>query len=178
MDSATHGPYYRPYTRHDRGEGGPVTEMTGDSTSGRDPRDGEAGRAPDGRADRGAVRAGTPRVALSAGARTPEELETLLEDALVLRDGEVLAGLFETGAVLLAGEERPARGGREIAQAVLAAWTGDHTYVADPRQVLQARDLVLILARGVNVARRGSDGAWRYAIVLRSVDDGTERREP
>lgn len=45
----------------------------------------------------------------SAGARTPEELETLLEDALVIRDGEALAALFGSGAALVTGGERPAR---------------------------------------------------------------------
>ena len=114
-----------------------------------------------------------------AGARTPEELETLFEDAQVLRDGEALAALFEEGAVLVAGEERLARGGEAIARLALATWAGDHSYVADPRRVMQARDLALIVAEGgINVVRRGSDGAWRYAIVLLSVDDGTEREEP
>ena len=37
------------------------------------------------------------------GARTPEELETLFEDAFVIRDRTALAGLFEDGAVLSAG---------------------------------------------------------------------------
>ena len=112
-----------------------------------------------------------------AGARTPEELEALLEDALVLRDGEALAALFEAGAVLVAGRGRPARGGEEIARLALATWEGDQTYVADPRQVVQARDVALVVAEGgVNVARRGRDGAWRYAIVL-AVDDGTGRRK-
>jgi ubiquinone/menaquinone biosynthesis C-methylase UbiE len=103
------------------------------------------------------------------GARTPEELESLLEDALVLRDGEALAGLFEAGAVLVAGGQRPARGGAAIARLALATWAGDRTYVADPRRVLQARDLALIVAEGaINVARRGGDGAWRYAMSFLS----------
>ena len=113
-----------------------------------------------------------------AGARTPEELETLLEDVLVLRDGEALAELFEAGAVLVAGRGEPARGRGEIARLALATWAGDRTYVADPRRVLQARDLALIVAEaGINVVRRGHDGAWRYAIVSLLVDDGIGRRE-
>ena len=111
-----------------------------------------------------------------SGARTPEELETLFEDALVIRDREALAELFEERAVLVAGDERPACGGEEIARLALATWEGDHTYVADPRRVTQARDIALIVAeRGINVVRRGCDGDWRYAIVLQSVDDGTGR---
>ena len=113
-----------------------------------------------------------------AGARTPEELETLLEDALVLRDGEALAELFEAGAVLVAGNGSPARGGEEIARWATALWAGDRPYVADPRRVVQGRELALVVEeQAINVVRRGSDGAWRYAIVLLAVDAGTGRRE-
>ncbi len=120
-----------------------------------------------------AARAGVPEVVMSAGARTPEELETLLEDALVIGDSRALAELFEEGAVLLAGDERPARGGEEIARLALATWTDDHTYVADPWRVMQARDIALVVGeQGINVVRRGRDGAWRYAIVLLSAKDG------
>lgn len=109
---------------------------------------------------------------MSVGARTPEELETLFEDSLVLRDRQALAELFENGAVLVVGDERSARGGEDIARLALVTWEGDHTYVADPKRVMQARDLALIVSeRGINVVRRGSDGTWRYAIVRQSVDD-------
>ena len=156
-----------------------MTGKTSDPDGWTDPQDGEAGGLPDGRTGRGTAGVGVPRVVRGAGARTPEELETLLEDALVLRDGEALAGLFEEGAVLLAGQERPARGGEAIARLALTTWDGDRTYVADPRGVTQARDIALVLAQGgVNVVRRGSDGTWRYAIALLYVDAGTGRREP
>jgi hypothetical protein len=112
------------------------------------------------------------------GARTPEELETLFEDALVLRDHQAVAELFEDGAVLSAGNERPGRGGKEIARLALATWEGDRTYVADPRRVMQVRDLALIVVeQGINVARRDRDGGWRYVIVLRSVEDGERKRQ-
>jgi hypothetical protein len=53
---------------------------------------------------------------MEAGAWTPEELETLLEDAFVLRDHQALAQLFEPGAVLVAGGGLPeARGRQDIA---------------------------------------------------------------
>ena len=39
---------------------------------------------------------------MPAGARTPEELETLLEDAFVLHDPQALAELFQPGALLAA----------------------------------------------------------------------------
>jgi|SRR5687768_7546918 hypothetical protein len=114
---------------------------------------------------------------MSERARTPEELETLLEDALMLRDRGALAALFAEGAVLIPGDNQPARG-EKIARLALAAWNGNHAYVADLRQVVQARDVALIVAeQGINVARRGQDGAWRYAIVIQTVDDGTGRRQ-
>lgn len=122
--------------------------------------------------------AGARRVVMNtSGARTPEELETLFEDALVVRDPEALAELFEGGAMLVAGDAQIARGHAAITRLALATWDGDHTYVADPRCVMQARDVALILARGINVARRGHDGAWRYAIVVQSVDEGPGTEE-
>ena len=41
------------------------------------------------------------RFCMRPGARTPEELETLFEDAFVVRDRDALAQLFEDGAVLV-----------------------------------------------------------------------------
>ena len=112
------------------------------------------------------------------GARTPEELETLFEDAFVMRDREALAELFEAGAVLASSDGLPeARGGEEIVRYATAMWGGERTHLADPRRVLQARDTALVVAeRGINVVRRGSDGAWRYAISLLSPDDREARR--
>ena len=111
------------------------------------------------------------------GARTPEELEALLEDAFVVRDREALAELFEDGAVLVR-DRREVRGGDEIGRWAREMWARDRTYLADPRRVLQARDTGLVLTRhGINVVRRGSDGAWRYAIALLSRDDATTEEE-
>ena len=105
-------------------------------------------------------------------ARTPEELETLLEDAFVVRDRAALASLFDSGAVLVTHRgTAPARGGREIARLVTAAWDRELAYVAAPGQVLQARDLALIVAgHDINVVRRGSDRSWRYAISLLNLE--------
>jgi hypothetical protein len=76
---------------------------------------------------------------MRAGARTPGELETLLEDAFVIRDGEALAELFEDGAVFVAEEGvREARGGHEIAGLAREMWQRNRTYLADPRLVLPA----------------------------------------
>ncbi|MFN2490549.1 MAG: DUF4440 domain-containing protein [Actinomycetota bacterium] len=116
---------------------------------------------------------------MTRGARTPEELETLLEDAFVVRDRATLAQLFEDGAVLVSGDgTREARGSEEIGRFASAMWDGDSTYVADPRRVLQARDTALIVGeRGINVVRRGRDGAWRYTISLLSLGDTTVREK-
>jgi hypothetical protein len=113
------------------------------------------------------------------GARTPEELETLLEDAFVMRSAKALAQLFEDGAVLVADRGgREARGGDEIARLAREMWERERTYLADPRRVLQARTTGLVLTRhGINVVRRGTDGAWRYAIALLSRDELTNEEE-
>jgi hypothetical protein len=94
----------------------------------------------------------------------------------VIRDSNALVQLFEDGAVLVAGgAPKEARGGDEIAQSAAAMWERDRTYIADPIQVLQARDTALVITeRGINVLRRGSDGAWRYAIALLDIDDTTQ----
>lgn len=111
-----------------------------------------------------------------SGARTPEELEALLEDALVLRDAEAVAGLFAQGAVLAAGDERPAHG-EEVARSALAAWDEERPYLADPRRVYVVRDLALILDEaGAGVARRGADGAWRYAILAKVAGGANKER--
>jgi hypothetical protein len=99
---------------------------------------------------------------MKRGARTPEELEMLLEDAFVTRDREALIDLFERGAVLVSGDVPEARGEEEIARLATALWDRHRTYVADPRRVLQVRGTALVLAdRGITIARRGRDGAWR-----------------
>jgi hypothetical protein len=106
---------------------------------------------------------------MQRGARTPEELEMLFEDAFVIRDGNALAGLFEDGAVLGAvrGE---ARGGEQIGRLAAAMWEREYSYVGDPQRVVQARDTALVVARqGINVVRRRSDGNWLYAISLLDV---------
>ena len=115
---------------------------------------------------------------MKGGARTPEELETLLEDAFVIRDRDALTELFENGAVLGAGDLREARGEEEIARFATALWDHERTYVAAPRRVLQARDTALVVSeQGINVVRRGRDGEWRYAIALLSFDDIGRRGE-
>ncbi len=112
---------------------------------------------------------------MSDSARTPEELETLFEDALLLRDDVALRELFQEGSALEACDAGTARGGSEIARLALAMWRDDTTYVANPRCVVQVRDLALIIAgQSINVARRDQDGIWRYAIVFVERHNGSK----
>ena len=105
---------------------------------------------------------------MTAGALTPEELETLLEDAFVVRDRGAVARLFEDGAVLAAGgAARPGAARRSVA---LARRCGRATcsYVAGPaaRRSRRATRRWSSPQRAINVVRRGRDGGWRYAISL------------
>ena len=104
---------------------------------------------------------------LPAGA-TPEELETLMEDAIVLQDGQALSRLFEPGGLLvLDSGPGEVRGQKEIARAVNMVSDLTGTYVSGPRRLYQSRDLVLLVGDGViNVARRSRDRSWRIAISL------------
>jgi hypothetical protein len=112
---------------------------------------------------------------MEAGARTPEELETLLEDAFVLHDRQALDQLFQPGAILATGGRLPdARGRQQIARVAAQLWDLDRSYLADPRRVLQVHDTALVLAgHAINVGRRGTDGLWRYAISLLDLDKPT-----
>lgn len=117
---------------------------------------------------------------MSSGAGSPEELEALFEDAFVIRDRGAVAGLFEDRALLAApAGSRVAQGRAAITALAVRLWESDRTYVADPRQVLQAGDTALVIGSHViNVARRGPDG-WRYAIALLDMFyETTERQEP
>jgi hypothetical protein len=111
---------------------------------------------------------------MEPGAKTPEELEALFEDAFVTRDGAALAGLFEDGAVLVDGVGE-ARGLRAIASFTESMW--GRTYLADATRVLQARDTALLVAeQALSVARRGEDGSWRFAISFLAFSE-TEQEE-
>jgi hypothetical protein len=115
---------------------------------------------------------------MPAGARTPEELETLLEDAFVLHDPHALAELFQPGAMLVVSGGLPeARGRRQIARVAAQLWDSERLYLADPRQVLQARDTALVVSgHATNVVRRTDNGSWRYAISLLDLETATNER--
>ncbi len=101
------------------------------------------------------------------GARTPEELEALLEDAVVMVDEEMITQLFEADAVLVTPGGRTTRGQCAIARAS-TWWTSQGAgYCADPRTVLQVSDVALVLsAKAINVTRRSGDGDWRFVICF------------
>src|SRR6185312_4755484 len=71
---------------------------------------------------------------MDGGACTPEQLETLLEDAFMLQDHQALAQLFHPAAILVAGWGLPeARGHQQIAHVAAQLWASNGLYVADPR---------------------------------------------
>lgn len=102
------------------------------------------------------------------GARTPEELETLLEDAVVLQDIDALLMLFSPHGVL-AGPAGSARGAVDLASFAHTLISRRWVYVAEPTHVLQAGRTALVVGpQALNVARRGTDGLWRYEICFAS----------
>ena len=105
---------------------------------------------------------------MSLGGLTPEDLDTLMEDAFVLRDGGDFAQLFEDMGVLVLGSGRPeARGRENIARAAGQVWAEAGRYTARPRRIVQCDDTALLVGDGaVSVARRGRDRSWRFAISL------------
>ena len=114
---------------------------------------------------------------MDGGARTPEELETLLEDAFVLHDPRALTRLFQPGATLVGGGLPEARGHRQIAWVAAQLWDSQRLYLADPRRVLQVRDTALVVSgRAINVVRRTDNGSWRCAISLLDLDTATNGR--
>jgi hypothetical protein len=101
----------------------------------------------------------------------------LFEDALLIRDSDALEKLLEPGAVLVRDVGSPTRDGQEIVRRVLTMECDGNSYVADPQQIVQSHGIALIVTRsGVNVASRGRDGAWRYAIILLSIEERSTRR--
>jgi hypothetical protein len=95
-------------------------------------------------------------------ATTPEELETLLEDACIVQDMDAVRRLLDRDAVLDRRALLAARG--EEAGTPTALWARERRLLATPRLVLQAGDTALSVGAVINVMRRGPDRAWRYAI--------------
>lgn len=93
-------------------------------------------------------------------ASSPEELETLLEDAVLLGDEAAVAALFDEGAVLITG---PRITGPEHALADLAKLG----YAASTRTVTVRRHLAVVVSdHAVNISIRAPDGAWRLIAAI------------
>jgi hypothetical protein len=93
-------------------------------------------------------------------ASSPEELETLLEDAVLLGDEAAVAALFDEGAVLITGPRitRPRQALAELAKL---------EYVATTRTVTVRRDIAVVVGdHAVNVSFRAPDGAWRLLVTI------------
>lgn len=116
---------------------------------------------------------------MTAGARTPEELDALLEDAFVQRDRSVTDTLFDDRAVLVESGGLEARGGVAIAATIAELWRRNRIYVARPGQVLRTHDTALLVSAGaIHVLQRGPDGTWRAAISLLHLDTSTRPEDP
>lgn len=90
----------------------------------------------------------------------------LLEDAFVMRDPQAVMRLVTHGTVLAVGHPEVC-GAEHIARTAEALWQHNLTYVAEPQRVLETRTTALVVAeQGINVARRQTDGCWRYEILL------------
>jgi hypothetical protein len=114
---------------------------------------------------------------MSPGARTPEELETLFEDVLVLKDTRAGADLFEVDAVLAARLDGREARGSEIGLLLEDLQAHGLVYVAEPRRILRVADTALIVAeRAISVARRAGS-RWRYSIALLDTDTTTKGRD-
>ena len=103
---------------------------------------------------------------MTVGGRTPAELDTLLEDAVVLRDPAALTALFEEGGLLIPPDGLPedAPGLPPAAERVCAA--GGHLFDG-PRPVFRIQGLALAVGdRSVTVSRCGADGVWRYTFAV------------
>jgi hypothetical protein len=93
------------------------------------------------------------------GGWTPEELETLLEDAVLMADADAVARLFEPdGLLFVEGTACELRCREGIRRAAAGGLFRDG-YSGTARHMLQAGDTALLLgADVVNVVRRGEDG--------------------
>jgi hypothetical protein len=110
------------------------------------------------------------------GARTAEELTTLLEDALIVGDLAEIERLFEADAALLlrdTGDE--AHGAAAIARALIESERHDGSYVATPELVLRSRDLALTIGAGIHVLRHDPDRTWRHALSVLDLHEPAPR---
>ncbi|MGQ0679229.1 MAG: hypothetical protein ACT4OM_06170 [Actinomycetota bacterium] len=115
-------------------------------------------------------------MAMDQMCRTPEELQTVLEDTLLLGDRHQLGKLFEYWAVLAMEGKPPELRGRPNVTGAISCSAEFRTNLAEPWTVVQSRNRALVFSRdGTNLVRRDREGAWRYEILfLRNT--GKERQ--
>jgi hypothetical protein len=112
----------------------------------------------------GDTRPTTRRAAMGGGrGRTPEELETLLEDALRLRDTDAVARLFEDGSLQLASEDsQQVRGYHEILQVALPLCQNERGklfHYCHPRPLPTVKNRPTVGYGGSEVSGPGLSGA-------------------
>lgn len=94
-------------------------------------------------------------------AASPEELDTLLEDALLMNDGPAVAALF-AGADVLVAAPGCIRHGAEATDLL-----AERGYLASPCCVRVGPGIALAVGEGaVTVSWRGTDGRWRLLAVV------------
>jgi hypothetical protein len=92
---------------------------------------------------------------------SPEELEILLEDALLLHDAAAVAALFEDRGVLVTGPGSIT--GRTQAADALA----EYDFIASPRSVTLLHDIAVVVGdHTVNISCRGTDRRWRLVVAI------------
>lgn len=112
-----------------------------------------------------------------AAARDPQDLERLLVSRMRKRDIDGMAALYEPDAVLDAGDGRLRRGREAIRAFFAEEVAAGKTYAfGEQRPALVSGDLAVTSTRlpdgsvTAEVARRQSDGTWRWIIDRFSVE--------
>jgi len=117
-------------------------------------------------------------------ARNPEDLDRLFAGALNTGNIEELMALYEPQASLMASPGKIVAGSDAIREALRGFLEGKPTMSLSPHVVAKTADLALTTSKweltmtgpdgkptkmtgqSIEVARRGSDGNWRFAIDL------------
>ncbi|HEY4137785.1 MAG TPA: SgcJ/EcaC family oxidoreductase [Casimicrobiaceae bacterium] len=117
-------------------------------------------------------------------ARNPEDLDRLFAGALNTGNIEELMGLYEPQASLMASPGKVVAGSDAIREALRGFLDGKPKMSLSPRVVAKTADLALTTSKweltmtgpdgklaqmsgqSIEVAHRGSDGNWRFAIDL------------
>jgi hypothetical protein len=94
-------------------------------------------------------------------ASSPEELEILLEDALIMHDAAAVAALFEDRGVLVTVP------GSVVGPAQAAIALEEHTFVASPHSATLVGDIAVVVGdHTVNISSRGTDRRWRLVVAI------------